>query len=98
MPFTSSLAKARPGEINYASGGVGSAQHIPMEMLIAATDIKLMHIPYKGLTPALNDAIGGQIPVMFVGLAGAMFVDSTLDKTVCWDGANWRDVTTGAAV
>jgi tripartite-type tricarboxylate transporter receptor subunit TctC len=65
------LAKARPGEINYASGGVGSAQHIPMEMLIAATGIKVMHIPYKGLTPALNDAIGGQIPIMFAGLAGA---------------------------
>lgn len=65
------LAKARPGEINYASGGVGSAQHIPMEMLIAATGIRIMHIPYKGLSPALYDVIGGQMPIMFVGLAGA---------------------------
>ena len=66
------VARARPGEINYATGGTGSAQHIPMEMLMVATGTKLAHVPYKGLTPALNDIVGGQIPVMFAGMAGAL--------------------------
>ena len=42
------LAKARPGDINYASGGVGSAQHIPMELLRSMTGIKVVHVAYKG--------------------------------------------------
>ena len=66
------LAKARPGEVNYASGGNGSPQHLPMEMLKAATGIKLVHVPYKGLIPALNDVVGGQVPVMFAGMSGAL--------------------------
>src|SRR5260221_209798 len=46
------LARARPGQLNYASGGVGSAQHIPMEMLKSLTGIDIVHVAYKGLTPA----------------------------------------------
>ena len=59
------LAKARPGEINYASGGNGSPQHIAMAMFEAATGAKLAHIPYKGTTQATLDVISGHIPVMF---------------------------------
>ena len=59
------LAKARPGEINYASGGNGSPQHIAMAMFEAATDAKMTHIPYKGTTQATLDVISGHIPVMF---------------------------------
>jgi tripartite-type tricarboxylate transporter receptor subunit TctC len=59
------LAKARPGEINYASGGNGSPQHIAMAMFEAATGAKMTHIPYKGTTQATLDVISGQIPVMF---------------------------------
>lgn len=59
------LAKARPGEINYSSGGNGSPQHIAMAMFEAATGAKLTHVPYKGTTQATLDVIGGQIPVMF---------------------------------
>ena len=66
------LAKAHPGEINYASSGNGSPQHMPMEMLKAATGIKLVHVPYKGLIPALNDVVGGQVPLMFAGMSGAL--------------------------
>ena len=66
------LAKAHPGEINYASSGNGSPQHLPMEMLKAATGIKLVHVPYKGLIPALNDVVGGQVPLMFAGMSGAL--------------------------
>ena len=59
------LAKARPGEINYASGGNGSPQHIAMAMFEAATGAKMTHIPYKGTTQATLDVISGHIPVMF---------------------------------
>src|SRR5256714_4981018 len=65
-------AKARPGQIHYASGGNGSAQHVPMEMFKQAAGIDLVHVPYKGLIPALNDVVGGQVPVMFVGMSGAV--------------------------
>ncbi len=66
------LAKAHPGAINYASGGNGSAQHLPMEMLGVATGIKLVHVPYKGLGPAYNDVLGGQVPMMWTGVSNVV--------------------------
>lgn len=66
------LAKAHPGQLNYASGGNGSAQHLPMEMLRAATGIKIVHVPYKGLGPAFNDVLGGQVPIMFAGVSNVV--------------------------
>jgi tripartite-type tricarboxylate transporter receptor subunit TctC len=66
------LAKKRPGELNYASGGVGSAQHLPMEMLKAMTGINIVHIVYKGLTPAFNDVLAGQVPMMVSGVVTAL--------------------------
>ena len=64
-----SQAKANPGKIHYASGGNGSAQHLPMEMFKLTSGIDLVHVPYKGLGPAFNDVVGGQIPVMFAGMS-----------------------------
>ena len=66
------LAKARPGEINYASGGVGSAQHIPVELLKSMTGINVVHVAYKGLTPAFNDVVAGHVPMMVSGLVTAL--------------------------
>ena len=66
------LAKARPGQLNYASGGVGSAQHIPMEMLKSMTGANIVHVAYKGLTPAFNDVVAGQVPMMVSGLVTAL--------------------------
>ncbi len=66
------FAKARPGQLNYASGGVGSAQHIPMEMLKMMTGINILHVPYKGLAAAFNDVLAGQVPMMVPGLATAL--------------------------
>jgi tripartite-type tricarboxylate transporter receptor subunit TctC len=59
------LAKARPDELNYSSGGNGSPQHIAMEMFKSMTGARLTHIPYKGTTQATIDLISGHIPVMF---------------------------------
>jgi tripartite-type tricarboxylate transporter receptor subunit TctC len=66
------LAKSRPGQLNYASGGVGSAQHVPMEMLKAMTGINIVHVSYKGLTPAFNDVLAGQVPMMVSGVVTAL--------------------------
>jgi tripartite-type tricarboxylate transporter receptor subunit TctC len=76
QPFTSvkelvDYAKANPGKLHYASGGNGSAQHVPMEMFKQAAGIDLVHVPYKGLAPAFNDVVAGQVPVMFTGLSNA---------------------------
>jgi tripartite-type tricarboxylate transporter receptor subunit TctC len=72
VPELLALARERKGELNYASGGNGSAQHIPMEMLMSMTGTRLTHVPYKGVGPALNDVIAGQVPVMFAGTPGAL--------------------------
>jgi tripartite-type tricarboxylate transporter receptor subunit TctC len=60
-----SLAKARPGELNYASAGTGSAIHLAMELFQNASGIDVVHIAYKGASPAITDVLGGQVPLMF---------------------------------
>ena len=59
------LAKAQPGKLNYASFGIGSSSHFAGEMFKAATGADLNHVPYKGSAPAMQDLIGGQVPVSF---------------------------------
>ena len=73
LPATSiaefvALAKARPGAISYGSPGVGSSPHLSMELFKLATRIDVLHVPYKGASPAAADLIGGQIPVMLANL------------------------------
>jgi tripartite-type tricarboxylate transporter receptor subunit TctC len=60
------LAKARPGQLNYASAGVGSPQHVTGALFAAMAGIRLTHVAYKGNAPALNDLLGGHVEVMFV--------------------------------
>jgi tripartite-type tricarboxylate transporter receptor subunit TctC len=62
------MAKEKPGSIDYGSGGPGSPQHVAMELLMHATGIKLNHVPYRGVTQAFNDVVGGHIPLMITGL------------------------------
>ncbi len=59
------VAKAKPGQINYASLGAGSTSHLTMEMFRSAAGIRLNHIPYKGSPAAHGELFSGQIPVMF---------------------------------
>jgi tripartite-type tricarboxylate transporter receptor subunit TctC len=59
------LAKAQPGKLDYTSGGVGSIQHVAMELFTQATGIRLNHIPYKGAPQAMMDVVAGQEPVAF---------------------------------
>lgn len=65
------LAKASPGKLNYASGGVASPQQIVMELFKKQAGIDLIHVPYKGTTPAMTDVMAGVVPVMFSGLGVA---------------------------
>jgi tripartite-type tricarboxylate transporter receptor subunit TctC len=59
------LARAQPGKINYASVGVGSPNHMGMEMLRLAANIDVVHVPYKGGGPATTDLVAGQVPLLF---------------------------------
>lgn len=63
------LAKARPGKIDFASGGSGNPQHIAMELFKSAAGISLTHVPYRGATQAVIDVVGGRVPVMFSAVA-----------------------------
>jgi tripartite-type tricarboxylate transporter receptor subunit TctC len=59
------LAKARPGELNYASSGTGNTNHLAGALLCALAGIKMLHIPYKGAGPAIVDLIGGRLHLSF---------------------------------
>jgi len=59
------LAKSRPGQINYASVGNASPQHLGMEMLKSMTGINMVHVPYKGTAPAVTDILAGNVSLMF---------------------------------
>ena len=62
------LAKAQPGKLTYGSAGNGSVSHLMGEQFKLATDTDIIHVPYRGVGPALNDAVGGQIQILFDNL------------------------------
>ena len=66
------LAKARPGELVYASSGNGGGSHLAMELFRSITRIELVHVPYKGTGPALIDLLSGQAKLMFGGIIGTI--------------------------
>lgn len=66
------LARAKPNQIQYGSGGVGTASHLATEMLQLATGVSMVHVPYKGLGPALTDLMGGRIQIIISTLASAL--------------------------
>ena len=72
VPELIALAKAKPGSINYSSTGSGSAQHLAMEFFIEAAGVKMTHVPYKALGPALTDVIAGTVPLMFSGMSNVI--------------------------
>ncbi|MBI3043599.1 MAG: tripartite tricarboxylate transporter substrate binding protein [Betaproteobacteria bacterium] len=62
------LAKAKPGAVNYASAGSGTGSHLTMELFKSVAGIDVVHVPYKGGTPGLNDLIGGHVQAFFNGI------------------------------
>jgi tripartite-type tricarboxylate transporter receptor subunit TctC len=66
------LATTKPGTLSFASPGAGSQAHLAGELLQIAGNVKLIHVPYKGIGPALNDLLGGQVSMMFAQLSSAL--------------------------
>ena len=65
------LAKARPGKINFASGGIGTGAHLALELFKTRAGVDVTHVPYKGNGPATSDLLGGQVSAMFLQYAVA---------------------------
>jgi tripartite-type tricarboxylate transporter receptor subunit TctC len=58
------LARRRPGELNYASAGIGTGPHLAMELFMSMAKVKIVHIQYKGSAPAVTDVVAGHVPIM----------------------------------
>ena len=67
-------AKANPGRINYASPGNGTGQHIYGELFNMLAGVNMVHVPYKGNTPALTDLLGGQVQVLFSDMTSIQYI------------------------
>jgi hypothetical protein len=86
-------AKARPGQINYASGGFGTTNHLAVELFKAQTGIDLVHVAYRGNPLAVVDVIGGHVPVFFdFVLTGAPHVRSGAVRALATTGAQRSSV------
>jgi len=66
------LARARPGDLQYATGGIGSIQHLAMELFLNMTNSKMLHVPYKATHPALIDVMAGHVPLMVIASLSAL--------------------------
>jgi tripartite-type tricarboxylate transporter receptor subunit TctC len=65
-------AKTNPGKLNYASQGIGTTSHLTAELFMSLTGTRMVHVPYKGTAPALNDLIAGQVDFIFMELSSAV--------------------------
>jgi tripartite-type tricarboxylate transporter receptor subunit TctC len=65
-------AKKRPGELSYASAGNGTISHLLGAMINTSANVEMQHIPYKGVSPAINDVLGAQVPLAFASLPSAL--------------------------
>ena len=71
------LAKAKPGQLNYGSGGIGAGTHLAGELLKIRANIDMVHVPYNGTSPGLNAVISGDVQMMFGGISsGRPFIES----------------------
>ena len=83
-----SLAKARPGQLAFASSGTGNATHLTLELFKAAAQLDLIHVPYKGGGPAMADLLGGQVSFSFASMPSALpFVQAGRLRAIAVSGA-----------
>lgn len=66
------MAKDKPGSLSFGSAGIGGANHLSGELFKSMAKVDMVHIPYKGAAPSLNDLLGGQIPMMFDSVPGVI--------------------------
>ena len=77
------LLRAKPGQMNYASIGVGSSSHLAGELFKKAAKVSLLHVPYKGAAPALTDLVGGQVQFLFASpVAAAPYISGGRIKAI----------------
>jgi tripartite-type tricarboxylate transporter receptor subunit TctC len=74
VPELIAYAKAHPGELSYGSSGVGSVFHLMGELFNQTAGVKINHVPYRGVAPALQDVIAGNIPMAFLSVANVLGV------------------------
>src|SRR5262249_60228761 len=72
VPELIAYAKANPGKLNMASGGIGNSTHLAGELFKMMAGIEMFHVPYRGSAPALTDLITGRVQVMFDLMASSM--------------------------
>jgi tripartite-type tricarboxylate transporter receptor subunit TctC len=72
VPEFIAYAKANPGKVNMGSGGNGAPDHMSGELFKAMAGVGILHVPYRGVAPAIADLLGGQVQVMFAGSSGAI--------------------------
>jgi len=70
-------AKARPGELSFGSSGVGSVFHLMGELFNQTAGVKINHVPYRGVAPALQDVVAGHIPIAFISISNALAVSDS---------------------
>lgn len=72
LPLLIGYAKSNPGKLSVASGGIGTAQHLSLEIFMSMTGTSMVYVPYKGSGPALTDLLGGQVPTAVLSLPTAL--------------------------
>lgn len=82
------LAKSQPGKLSYVSAGLGSSPHIGGEMFKHAAHVDMVHVPYKGAAPAINDMVAGTVPAGFLNISAALpFIKSNRLRALAYGGA-----------
>ncbi|HZF19249.1 MAG TPA: tripartite tricarboxylate transporter substrate binding protein [Burkholderiales bacterium] len=66
------LAKSKPGQMNFGSGGSGTSNHLAGELFNIVAGVKLVHVPYKGVNLAMNDVLSGRVQLVFIGIPAAV--------------------------
>ena len=66
------FARARPGQLNFASAGLGTSPHLSMELFLSMTKLKMVHVPYKGSGPGVVDLVAGHVPLMMPNMLSAL--------------------------
>jgi tripartite-type tricarboxylate transporter receptor subunit TctC len=96
IPEFIAYAKANPGKLNMASGGIGSGTHVSGELFKMMAGVDLVHVPYRGLPPALTDLLGGQVQVMAASTAASIeYIRSGMLRALAVTTATRADVLPG---
>lgn len=86
------LARKQPGKLTYGQAGLGTASHIPAEIMLAAAGIDMLQVPYKGTSAAMNDLLGGHVDVFFIGtqIALPLVQDGKIRALAVTGRERWR--------